>query len=149
MGNIKTIIVQQDNQLNVDYQSSNLLRGNNEFAPGDVVALGADVDLVVGMVMGRVSATNKLLPLIFDASDGSQYPVGLAWMGLDATKTVVDGTTKSIEVVNKGKIDGSLINFTTTSTLDSVVAGRTVRDWLMDIGLVIIDPQEQTGFANA
>lgn len=149
MGNIKTIKVQQDNQLNVDYQSSNLLRGSNEFAPGDVTASGSDIDLVVGMVMGRVSATQKLLPLAHGASDGSEHPVGLAWLGINGTKTVTNGTTRPIEVVYQGRVDGSLINFDNSSTLDDVVDGRSIRDWLRDIGLVIIDPQEQTGFANA
>ena len=149
MATVKTIGTNTSNQLNVDYQSKNLLRGNNEFSYGDVTASGADVELTMGEVMGRISATGKLVPLLHSASDGSQYPAGLAYFGINATKTVTDGTTDSIELVYQGRVDASLINFGTASTLDSVVGGRTVRDWLRDIGLVLIDPQEQTGFANS
>lgn len=144
----KTIKKQQDNQLNVDYIVSNLLRGNNEFTYGDVTASGADVTIKAGMVMGRISATKKLVPLAHGAVDGSQYPVGLAWLGINGEKTVLDGTTKTIEAVYQGKVDAGLINFGTASTLDDLVDGRTVRDWLRDVGLVLEDVQEQTNVAN-
>lgn len=143
-----TVVKQTDSQLNVDYQKSNLLRGNNEFASGEVTAAGADVSLEIGMVMGRISATKKLVALDHTASDGSQYPAGLCYLGINTEKTVADGTTKEIEVVYQGRVDGSLINFGSASTLDSVVSGRTIEDLLRALGLVLIDPQEQTGFAN-
>ena len=149
MANTNTVITNTDSQLHVDYQSKNLLRGNNEFSNGDVTASGSDVTITQGEVMGRISATGKLIPLAHGASDGSQYPAGLAYLGINQTKTITDGTTKTIELVYQGRVDASLINFGTASTLDDVVGGRTVRDWLRDIGLVLIDPQELTKFANS
>jgi len=143
-----TIITQTDSQLTIDRQEINLLRGNNEFAPGDVIRAGSDIDLEIGMVMGRISATGKLVPCLHSASDGSQYPAGLCYMGITTEKTVTAGDTESIELVYQGKVDASLINFEVTSTLDSVVTGRTLRDWLRDLGLVLIEAQEQTSFAN-
>lgn len=144
----KVIKKQTDSQLNVDYVVSNLLRGNNEFADGEVTAVGSDVTIKAGMVMGRISATGKLVPLLHSAADGSQYPVGLAWLGINGTKTVLTGTTKIVEIVYQGRVDSSLINFDTASTLDSVVGGRSIRDQLRDIGLVLIEAQEQTKAAN-
>lgn len=143
-----TTVKQTNSQLNTDYQKITLLMGNNEFAEGEVTASGSDVDLVVGMVMGRVSATGKLVPLLHSASDGSQYPAGLCWLGVNYEDTVTDGTTKTINVVNKGRVNKNLINFGTASTLNSVVSGRRLSDWLMDLGLILEATTELTGFAN-
>ena len=98
--------------------------------------------------MGRVSATGLLIPLAHGAGDGSQYPAGLAYMGINVTKTVTDGTTKAIEVVYQGNVDANLISFAGATTLDDVVGGRRISDWLRDLGLVLDFPQEQTGYAN-
>lgn len=149
MANTITTVTNTDNQLHVNYQEKNLLRGNNEFSYGDVTASGSDVTITQGEVMGRISATGKLVPLLHSATDGSQYPAGLAYVGINETKTIADGETKTIELVYQGKINASLINFGTASTLDDVVGGRTVRDWLRDIGLVLDESQELTNFANS
>ena len=53
-------VIQTENQLATNYDVSKFLHGDNEFIDGLLSASGADVDLLQGMVMGRIGATQKL-----------------------------------------------------------------------------------------
>ena len=145
----QTIKVQTENQLFVDNDFSKFLLGFNEFSSGDVTASGADVDLVEGMVMGRISATGKLVPLDKDATDGSQLAAGLCIR----TQTVADGTTETIRLVNKGRVNEDKINFADVETLDTPTGPtsnqRTIRDQLNDLGLVLESGTELTAVDNS
>ena len=140
-------VVQTSNQLITNYETSKFLLGNNEFNKGNLTASGADVELTEGLVMGRISATGLLTPLTIAATDGSQYPVGICIKD----KTVSDGDTEEIVVVNKGRVNEDKITFS-TGTMDSAIGvannQKILRDWLNDLGLVLISAEELTGYDN-
>lgn len=135
---------QTNNQMTADYDISNLVLGQNSFIKGSITASGSDIDLLQGMVMGRISSTQKLVPLDASATNGSQYPVGICL--IDAK--IINGTSVDITLVNKGRIEEQKINFLGAETLDSVVSGRILRDWINDIGLELILSEELTNFDN-
>lgn len=143
-----TNVVNTNNQQFTNYDRSKLLLGFNQFITGDVTASGDDVEIVEGMVIGRIAATEKLVPADKDATDGSQIPVGLAVV----TETVTDGTTKTINLVNKGRVDSSKINFADTETLATTIGPtnnkRTFKDYLSDLGLILESGTELTKVDN-
>lgn len=145
----QTIQVQNKNQIFVDNDTLKLLLGNNEFIQGDVTASGADVEMVEGLVVSRIGATGKLKPFQATVVDGSEYIVGVAIV----TQTVADGTTVTVDLVNKGRIDESVINFLGAETLETLAgvtgAQRRVKDILEDLGLVLLGGTELTAVDNS
>ena len=136
-----TTVINNGSQLGSEYDLSKFLLGSNSFIAG---VAGSSTSLLLGMVMGRVSATGRFIPCVHGATDGSEKPVGIALLD----QTVVSATTE-IQLVNKGVVDVEQINFSTTTTLDSVVDGRRLRDWLNDIGLELSTAMELTAFDNS
>ena len=145
----QTITEQTNSQIFVSTDTTKFLLGFNEFVTADVTASGADVDLVEGMVMGKISATAKIIPLDKDATDGSALPFGICIK----TQTVVDGTTVSITCVNKGRIAESIINFLDVETLATPTGAsnfqKTIRDHLNDLGLILESGVELTAIDNS
>ena len=137
---------QTRNQLISNFDLSKFLLGFNSFAQPipSVAASGADVVLLQAEVMGRIHATGLIIPLVAAAADGSQIPVGLTIIG----QTILDGDTDAVNLVNKGRIAESKINFAGAETLDTVVDERRLRDWLNDIGLELMAGEELTGIDN-
>ena len=141
-----TNILQTRNQLISNFDLSKFLLGFNSFAQPSpsVAASGADVVLLQGEVMGRIHATGLIIPLAAAAVDGSQIPVGIAIVD----QTILDGDTDAVNLVNKGRVAESKINFAGAETLDTVVDERRLRDWLSDIGLELMAGEELTGTDN-
>jgi len=139
-----TNVLANANQLITNYDVTKFLLGNNSFIAADITAAGGNGALLTGMVMGRIAATRKIVPLDKDSADGSQYPVGVCIQD----QTVANGVTKSITLVNKGKIAASFIKFFAEETLDTVIGPAThtriLRDWLNSIGLEIMIGEELT-----
>lgn len=106
-----------------------LLGGNYDSLPGNVIASGSDVTLSVGLVMGRVAATGAFVALEHDATDGSQYPVGVCFHD----QVVDDGTTQEVVLKNSGKIDAGMLTFGGTTTINSLVGPANHQRRLGDI----------------
>ena len=143
-----TTQIQTNNMLVTDYDTSKLLLGFNEFIDGTITAAAGSGILTSGMVMGRVAATGKVTPVVAAAVDGSQYPIGVCIQ----TKTVADGATALVPMVNKGRVAESFIDFLGAETLDSTVGPannlRTYRDLLNDLGLILMGGIELTAVDN-
>lgn len=143
-----TNVEQTRNQLITNYDVSKFLLGFNSFVDGDLTASGADVDLLQGMVMGRIGSTQKLVPCDKDATDGSQFPVGLAIVD----QTIADGDTDNVRLVNKGRVAESKINFADVETLATLIGPadnqRSYRDYLNDLGLELMGGDELTQLDN-
>jgi hypothetical protein len=140
-------VVQNSNELFTNYETSKLLLGNNEFTKGSLTASG-NTELTEGLVMGRISATGAVVVMDKDATNGSQYPVGVCIKD----QTVLDGETAELVLVNKGRVNENKISFGDDETLDTAVGvannQKIYRDWLNDLGLVLIDSEELTGYDN-
>lgn len=101
--------------------------------------------LRIGTVMGRVSATGKVVPLDTDSSDGSQFPIGV----LAANYTVGDGDTLTVAMVSNGTINGNMLIFVdNTDSLDTVVSSRQLRDHLQLAGINLQFPDELSELDN-
>lgn len=141
-------VEQTRNQLTTNYDVSKFLLGFNSFIDGSLTASGADVELLQGMVMGRISATQLLTPCDKDATDGSQYPVGLCVID----QTVTDGDTDTVRLVNKGKVAESKVNFLDTETLATAIGvannQKSYRDWINDLGIELAGGEELTIYDN-
>ena len=136
-----------NNQQITDYDVSKFLLGGNEFVDIDLTASG-EVVLLEGMIMGKVGATGLLLACDKDATDGSQFPVGVVVQA----KTIADTETKSIRLVNKGSIAEDKLNFLDTETLDTLIGAannqRSYRDYMNDLGLILKTGVELTAVDN-
>ena len=105
------------------------------------------VTLAEGTVMGRVSATGKVVPLQSDASDGSQYPVGI----LINPHTVDEGDDASVAICVGGDVvEDKVVLVKVGDTLDTVISGRRIRDRLNadTLGIKLIPSTEMTGYDN-
>jgi len=104
------------------------------------------VTLEAGTLLGRVSATNKLVPHVSTASDGSQFPVGVL-----ATNVVVgDGDDKELTFCTAGEIAKGKIILGGSDTFDTVIAGRTINDRIKSdtAGIILVAADQLTAFDN-
>jgi hypothetical protein len=99
----------------------------------------------IGTVMGRITSTGKIVPLTSGASNGSQYPVGI----LEETYVIEDGTTVDVFICDDGDVDDNKIVLQGSDTLATVVAGRTLRDWIKAQGIKLIPTTEMTDYDNS
>ncbi len=95
-----------------NYDTSKIFIGDNKYFKGNVAASGADIALVPGMVMGRITATGKLAICKSGNTDGSQVPVGI----LKTQITVADGTNEDVNVCYRGDVAKGKIDFDGTDT---------------------------------
>jgi len=131
-----SVVKQTSNQLTANYDRSKFAIGNNDFRKGAYTPT-ADASLDEGLVFGRVSATGAIVPLAFDAADGSQRPVGALYTATASSVLVVDSVASNLELVNKGRINATKLNFKAGTTIDSVIDGQRLGDLLNGIGLVL------------
>lgn len=125
----QTTSVNTGNQLYTNTDNSKVFIGNNETIRANYTNSEDydDVTLAIGTVMGRVHATNEIIPAKSDASDGSQFPVGV----LLESYTVAAGDTKSLPIVICGDVaEDKLVFAKTGDGLNTVVSARTYRDRL-------------------
>lgn len=134
-----------DSQQTTTYNTAKIFLGDNAYETGFHNNAGyADVALVAGQVMGRVTLTDEIIPTIADATDGSQFPIGV--MSHDIT--VEPGITQTITLCTKGRVDGDLLVFDAGDTKETVVDGRRLKDLLTMIGFELLYGTEMTSQDN-
>ena len=130
------------------YTTKQFQLGDNEIVGNQThTAGGTDSVLPNFLLMGQIAATRKLVPLAPTATDGSQYPYGFLWLGLEASKTVATTVTDAtLAMIIKGKVDAGLISFPSGVTLNdiptingTISSGRTVREFLNDRGITLVE----------
>lgn len=99
----------------------------------------------IGTVMGRITATGKIVPLTSAAVNGSQYPVGI----LAETYTIDDGATVDVFICDDGDVAENKIVLQGADTLATVVGGRTLRDWIKAQGIKLIPTTSMTDYDNS
>jgi len=107
---------------------------------------GDDVSLTKGMLMGRVSATQKLVPLASGASDGSQFPVGI----LADDYSVDYGESANVTICIGGDVAEELVTLNGSDTLSTVISGRSIRDRIAGdtLGIKLVAGTQMTAFDN-
>lgn len=141
-----------NNQSFGNYDTSKIFIGENEFLSGQTYTNGggAPVTILAGTVVGRLTANQKLIPLLDDANDGSQYPIGI----VAENYTVGAGATiTNMVICTKGQVDENLIVLDGSDTLDTVIVqlGRTVRDAIgaETVGIVLVGSTELNDHDNS
>lgn len=107
---------------------------------------GAAVTLLAGTLMGRISATGLLVPLVATVTDGSQFPLGVLMHDI----TVPAAGTASLTIAVSGHVAEDKLIIDAGDTLDSVIDGRRLRDRIGSdtVGILLVGGDELTGFDN-
>lgn len=128
-----TTRIQQQNFLGNEYDISKLFIWNNRF---ETVAVNNSTYVtetyLAGTLMGRVTATGYCVPLVSTANDGSELPVGV----LNQDIVLNAGELANASVCIGGDVAQELILLQGSDTLDTVIQGRRLRDWLTTSGLI-------------
>jgi len=124
-----TTVLDTTNQLYVNVDQSKIFLGENEFISGKISnATGADVTLLAGTLLGRISTAGgtfgELKALDKDSTDGSQFPVGVLTEDLLVPATSFTNCTACVA----GYVAEEKLVFASGESLDSVVSSRTLRD---------------------
>lgn len=136
------------NQATYDRNLENIFVWDGEYLDGQTFLndTGAELTLVGGELMGRVSASGKLILMKSAAVDGSKLPVGINKTCV--TIPIAGEVTTSMCV--KGNVDQDLLIFDGADTLATVVSGVRYSDHIAanTVGIVLKSFNEQTKFDN-
>lgn len=120
----------------------------NRWATGTYTnSTGSAVTLYAGTLLGRISSSQKLVPLASGASDGSQYPVGIC--GNDMT--VENGESKTLTFCNYGDVAEEAVRLDGSDTLSTVISGRSIRDRIGadTVGVRLVASTQMTNYDNS
>lgn len=135
-------------QLFVDTDASNVFIRDTEMQPETLNnATGGALTYPTGTVLGRVSASGKVVPFTSGASDGSQHPIGV----LNEAKIAVPAAGNVVcYMVVGGYVDPAGLGLQGSDTLDTVISGKRVRDILVANSQIKLVPQaELTAYDNS
>jgi hypothetical protein len=131
-----------------NYDSSKTFIWNPRFATAAHTNSGYDpVTLKAGTVLGRVSATAKVIPMKSTAVDGSQTPVGI----LAEDVFVEDGDTMDLTYCIGGDVAEEKVIFARVGdTFNTVVGGRIYRDLILsNTQIYLITAKELSAYDNS
>lgn len=131
-----------------NYDLTKIFVGNNRFMSGTYTnPSSGEVTLAKGTVMGRIASTGKLIPLTSNASDGSQFPVGVL-----ADDYVVDYTeSATITICISGDVVVTKLVFGNgTDTINTVVSSQRLIDRIQgqSAGIILVGSTQLTGIDN-
>lgn len=107
--------------LTTNYDYSQLFIGKNLYNSATYTnSTGSTVTIQMGRLIGRVLASDKVLPQVATAVDGSEQPIGIAM----ETVTVADGESVTLFYCYAGDINQNAVIFNTGESLATIV--RTV-----------------------
>jgi hypothetical protein len=128
MATISTIS-STDNSLHVRYDRSQIFLGDLKTISGEILlnSTSGTLTYAVGTLLGRVTASGKLVPLASGASNGSQYPVGFLTQEVTLAASGEDYVTVAIA----GNVDSTKITLAGSDTLATTITnngGRSIKD---------------------
>ena len=111
---------------------------------------GSAADFAPGTLLGRVTASGKLVPLASAANDGSQFAVGILMSNVVQLAAAGD---QVVQVAIGGEIAEDKIILAGADTLATTItnnSARTIRDAIMSDskGIVLRNATELTDFDN-
>lgn len=121
------------NQSTLDITHSHIFIGCNSFE--EAVFLnntGADLILEPGTLMLR-DASGKVVPAVDDATIANVIGV----IFLEEEVTVLDGAELNVNYATEGKLDETKLVLPGATTLDTVIANKTVKDHLNAVGFAL------------
>lgn len=144
----QTVITNDGNRAHVSTDTSKIFLWNNRYDNESYVnnSFYNPIVLPAGTVMGRVAATRRLVPYQGGASDGSQFPIGV----LADDYTVDSGKNVQVSLCIAGDVNQDELNFYYVGTgLNNVVSSRTVADWLLLVGINLVQSTEMSAPDNS
>ena len=140
-----TIVKNTSNQLNIDVERKVIFLGSNSYERESYTnSTGSTVNLKAGTIMGRISATGLLLPLVAAATDGSQHFVGV----LTEDEDVLDTASANVNICIQGRVKQSELIFNASENLETVIGGRQLRDIIAGQGIKLVESTELSDFDN-
>lgn len=136
-----------NNVLTTDYDISKIFVWNNRYSKSPFTNDTYDpITIAQGRLMGRVAATQEIVPHDSSASDGSQYPVGV----LMRTTTIEEGDELELDFCDSGDVVEAKIILADGDTMDTVIEGKSIRDRIASdtLGIKLVGNDEQTAFDN-
>ena len=135
-----------ENQSTGLYDRSFIFLGDNSFESQPFKVNAAEITLVAGTVMGRVSATGTVIPLVAAAADGSNIPFGILAQDI----VIPIGDTPNLSICVEGKVAIEKLIFDGAETVATVVSGRRLDDRISGdtVGIKLVSSVELTAFDN-
>lgn len=140
-------------QATIDYQRKALLIGTRDRTTvrEDYANISGALETVeVGTLMGKVTATGKVVPCVSTAVDGSQIPIGI--MLDELTGIAIAGTVDDVLICKGGNVNSGLIIFDGAETLattatDAGGVEKSFKDWLLsDTNIVPVTVEDSSEF---
>lgn len=135
------------NMLVTDYDLKKIFVWDNRYENANLTNSTYDaINYPAGLVLGRVSASGEVVPLLSTAVDGSQYPVGI----LSANLLIDGGDSREVPFAIGGDVAEELVVTSGTDTLDTVIpgTGRRLRDLIRNVGIKLQFGTDQTALDN-
>lgn len=106
-----------------------------------------DVNLVAGTLLGKISATQDVVPLVASATDGSQFPVGI----LAEDAVILANTSAQLSYCVAGDVVEGKVILATGNTMSTVISGRSIHDRIGGdtVGVKLVGGIENTDFDNS
>lgn len=140
-------VLNNGQQAITNYDVSKIFIWGNRYSKANYTNSTYDpITLSAGTVMGRVSATQEIVPLESGASDGSQFPVGI----LSQSATVDEGDTVELAFCVEGDVVEEKVILSGLDTLSTVISGRSIRDRIGSdtVGIKLTAGTELTAYDN-
>lgn len=105
------------------------------------------ITLVAGTLMGRISATNILVPCVSTANDGSQFPLGILAQDI----ILASGVQQTVSICVAGDIAQDQIVFANPGDgLETVVSSRRYKDRIGadTVGIKLVPSTDNTIYDN-
>lgn len=144
-----TEISKTTNTLHTDYDVSKIFVFSNRYESETLLnASGGVKTFVPGTLMGRVTASGKLVPVASAAVDGSQYPVGILKTSVE---DLADTGEATVNICIAGDVVESKVVLDGADTMDTIIDARPIKDRIAadTMGIKLVDSFELTGVDNA
>lgn len=144
-----TEISKTSNTLHTDYDVSKIFVFSNRYESGTLLnASGGVKTFEPGTLMGRVTASGKLVPCASAAVDGSQFPVGIL---KTSVVDLADAAEKTVNICIAGDVVESKVILDGADTMDTIIDARPIKDRIAadTMGIKLVDSFELTGVDNA
>jgi hypothetical protein len=142
------VTLNNGNQLNVNTDSTKIFVWNNRYSTGTSTTNSTydDVTIPAGTLLGRVSATQIVKPLVSSASDGSQFPVGI----LKEDSIIPAGDSTVLTFCDEGDVVEAKVVLASGDTMATVISGRSIRDRIGadTVGIKLVGQDQLTGTDN-
>jgi len=146
MSNVTTT-TNTNNQLTNNYDYSKIFLFGNQYENGKIAnATGSPVTIPAGTLIGRIGASQLLIPCASGSTDGSEFPIGV----LAQNVTIPANTAMEISIGISGDVAEEKIIFNGTDDFNTLVAARSFRDRISadTLGIKLVPSTELTGFDN-